>query len=116
MSTQLYSIQSLKELSDNNEVFIREMIELFVKETRPLLINIETGIAAKEAASVNKLVHSIKSNMNPYGITGAAEKLLYIEKETLAQVRWELVQQTFEEVKTQILAAIFQMEKDYNIS
>jgi len=116
MSHPVYSILVLKELSDNNEVFIREMIELFVTETRPLLTGIEAGIIAKEAVLVNKLVHSIKSNMNTYGITGAAEKLLFIEKETIAHTRWELVQQTFEEVKAQILAAIFQMEKDYNIS
>lgn len=116
MSQHPYSIQTLKELSDNNEVFIREMIELFISEPRPLLTDIEAGIAAKEEVLVNKLVHSIKSNMNTYGITGAAEKLLFIEKETIKQARWELVHQTFEEVKTQILAAIFQMEKDFNIS
>ncbi len=116
MSQHLYSIQALKELSDNNEIFIREMIELFVSNSRTLLLDLEASIARKDSIRINKLAHSIKPNMNTYCISGAAEKLNFLEMETLSQVRWELVKQTFEEVRVQILEAISQMEKDYNLS
>ena len=116
MSDKAYNLDQLREIAEGNEEFIVEMVQLFIINTRMVLTDLKAQIEERNSEKVSKLAHSIKPNMNTYGIPGAAEKLIFIEKEGAPAGQWELVSDSYSKVHTLVEQAILQMEKDFKLS
>ena len=70
----------LKELSDGNKGFEREMIELFLNQVPIDIIALDSAFKESDAFHIKSLSHKLKSSMSVVGLSGLATYLSFIEK------------------------------------
>jgi PAS domain S-box-containing protein len=75
----LFDLNYLKKVSGNNQDFIREMIQTFVKTIPPIIEDINASILLSDWARTAKLVHQIKPSLTLMGIHALKEPVMHIE-------------------------------------
>jgi len=74
----------LNELSDGNQEFIREMIDLFVNKVPNDMKELEAAIAVKDYATIRGIAHTLRSSLSIFKLEALFEHLDPIEKESIA--------------------------------
>ncbi|MBT1703454.1 ATP-binding protein [Chryseosolibacter indicus] len=74
-----YDFTYLKSVSDNNEEFIKEMIQTFIQTVPAVLDEMTTSSTAKDWEKLSKLAHQIKPSLALMGMTDLRAKVVYIE-------------------------------------
>jgi PAS domain S-box-containing protein len=70
----------LRNVSGNNEEFIREMIQTFVQTIPPILSQMQTSVTEKDWELLSKLAHQIKPSLALMGMNDLRADLVYIEQ------------------------------------
>jgi HPt (histidine-containing phosphotransfer) domain-containing protein len=70
----------LEDLTDGNPESMRELIDLFYKQTAQQLNQIEDAVRAKKSDDVGHIAHSCKGASATLGMTRLAAALLKLEK------------------------------------
>lgn len=70
----------LRNVSGNNEEFIREMIQTFVQTIPPILTEMNSSVMQKDWDKLAKLAHQIKPSLALMGMNELRSELLYIEQ------------------------------------
>lgn len=78
--TMKYDFTYLKSVSENNEEFIKEMIQTFIQTIPGVLIEMTTSVTEKDWEKLAKLAHQIKPSLALMGMTDLRAKVVYIEK------------------------------------
>jgi CheY-like chemotaxis protein/HPt (histidine-containing phosphotransfer) domain-containing protein len=100
----------LNNLTDNNAESLRELIELYCRQTTKQFAEIETAFAANQPAEVRRVAHSCAGSSATLGMMGLGQLMRRLEKEgatgTLTDARpiCEDAQREYQSVK-QFLAA-----------
>lgn len=74
-----YDLSYLRNVSGNNEEFIREMIQTFVHTIPPILIEMNSSVAQKDWEKLSNLAHQIKPSFALMGMAELRTDLIYIE-------------------------------------
>jgi CheY-like chemotaxis protein len=69
----------LRDVSGNNEEFIREMIQTFIQTIPPILSEMNTSVSKKDWESLSRLAHQIKPSFALMGMNDLKTELVYIE-------------------------------------
>ncbi|MES2139849.1 MAG: PAS domain S-box protein [Bacteroidota bacterium] len=78
--SDLIDLNYLKELSDGNKEFEKEMIELFLNQVPVDVSALDVAFKSSDAFHVKSLSHKLKSSMSVVGLSGLASYLSFIEK------------------------------------
>jgi len=70
----------LRNVSGNNEEFIREMILTFVQTIPPILMEMNISVAEKDWTKLSRLAHQIKPSLALMGMNELRSKVVYIEE------------------------------------
>ncbi|MFY0482927.1 ATP-binding protein [Flavobacterium sp. PLA-1-15] len=80
---QAIDFSYLEELSDGNQEFIKEMIELFLNKIPEDLQELEAAIEAKDHNSIKGIAHTMRSSLSIFRLEDLFEHLDPIEKEAI---------------------------------
>ncbi len=61
---EYYNLSNLKDISDNNEVFFRRMIELFIKNATSSIIEIKKSYKVVDFEKMSIIAHKIKPSID----------------------------------------------------
>lgn len=78
--TKPYDLTQLRELSDNDEEFIKTTLEMFVSRAKETFEEIDQKLFVKDYEEVGKLAHKIKPSFAYIGINDLYEEIMDIER------------------------------------
>jgi len=89
---KLFDLNYLKKVSDNNEEFIREMVQTFVTSVPQVLDEMTQSLQEEDWAKVASLAHKIKPTFTLMGLDDLKNTIVFIEingnkKTNLSEVR-----------------------------
>lgn len=95
-----YDLSKLLELSNNDELFIQKMLQIFVQQAEDSIQNFTTALANQDVETLQRLAHKIKPAIDQLDMKELKENLLFLEKHTssetdpaaLAQLVWNICQ------------------------
>jgi CheY-like chemotaxis protein/HPt (histidine-containing phosphotransfer) domain-containing protein len=87
-----FDFKELKRLANNDPVFMKEMLEIFVRSSENGIQAIEDGLAAANISEIAGLAHKIKSPAKHIGATVLVGLLVGLEKNAANLSREELVE------------------------
>lgn len=75
-------IKTLKELekTGNGTAFVKQVIDVFIKDTPSFLQNIDKGFKSKQAEALRSAVHKYKSSSRSVGALALSQLCLDVEK------------------------------------
>jgi PAS domain S-box-containing protein len=76
---QLFDLNYLRKVSRNNDEFIKEMIQTFVKTMPELLTEIRHAQTKSDWLKTSKVLHQIKPSLTLMGIHGLKEPAMHLE-------------------------------------
>ncbi|MEO7210017.1 MAG: Hpt domain-containing protein [Chitinophagaceae bacterium] len=79
---QLYNLTNLKDQTGNDEIFLQQMVILFIKQTDENLKKIAIAKPQKSWAEIHFIVHKIKSAINLFGIKNLQQIIVETEEMT----------------------------------
>jgi PAS domain S-box-containing protein len=77
---QRYDFTYLRNVSGNNEEFIREMILTFVQTIPPILDQMQISVSEKDWDKLSKLAHQIKPSLALMGMNDLRADVIFIEQ------------------------------------
>ena len=83
--TPLYDISKLKQITRGDELFIKKMLELFIKETSNSIVELNAALEVKDIKKVQFLAHRMKSTLGNLSIASAVDIAQKIEKSEWAE-------------------------------
>jgi HPt (histidine-containing phosphotransfer) domain-containing protein len=110
-----YNLSKVYALSDNDEEFVLQIIDLFVSEVPQDLKQIEIGIKEKDYKQAYAYAHKIKPTLDLLGMTMAFEEILQVEAWTRAEGKRKEIDATFESIQDQVDKTIKEIKKDFEI-
>ncbi|MCX6296070.1 MAG: response regulator, partial [Bacteroidetes bacterium] len=75
-----FSLDKLKDISPENDDFVKSMVELFCELVTETIDNIDTAVAAKNYSAIKNYAHKIKSSIDMLEIKDLIGKVREIEK------------------------------------
>lgn len=75
-----YDFTYLRNVSGNNEEFIREMVQTFIQTIPPVLTQMDESVTKKDWEKLAKLAHQIKPSLQLMGMNKLRSDVLYIEQ------------------------------------
>ncbi|HXA02420.1 MAG TPA: Hpt domain-containing protein [Cytophagaceae bacterium] len=100
-SSRVTDLTYLKEASANNMRFLREMIEIFLKQTPGLIASLHTASRDKNWIEFRRIMHKLKPSITMMGIHELETDILKIDNAVKNGIEIELLPlllQKFEEV------------------
>lgn len=110
-----YNLSKVYALSDNDEEFVMQIIDLFVSEVPVDLKQIEQGIKEKDHKLAYSYAHKIKPTLDLLGMSMAYEEILQVEAWTKIEGKRKEIEATFESIQSQVDKAIKEIKKDFDI-
>lgn len=101
----------LNELSDGNQEFIKEMVDLFIKKVPEDLKVMEAAIAIKEYPGIRGIAHTLRSSLSIFKLEALFEHLDPIEKEAIALGFSSEANQHFKLLKEKLSSTVESLKK-----
>ncbi len=80
VSTKQYDLNYLKNISGNNQEFIKEMLQTFVQSIPVSLSDMEDALNAGDLVRLARMAHQVKPSMTLLGINHLKETAVHIEE------------------------------------
>ena len=110
-----YNLSKVYALSDNDPVFVNEILQLFISEVPEDVAQIKAGIEEKNYHQAYSFSHKIKPTLDLLGLNTAFEEILQIEAWTKREGKRKEIKDSFKAVKSQVEKAIKEIKKDFNL-
>ena len=94
---KLYDLNYLKKVSDNNEEFIREMVQTFVNSIPEVLQELEEALAINDWDRISRLAHKVKPTFTLIGLDDLKTSIVFIEVNSAKRTELEAVEKTTRE-------------------
>lgn len=91
MAPQLFDLTDLRDLSDGDEEFVREMVVIFTRETVQALAGLQTALATGDLQQIRHLSHKMKPSLMNLHVDSIREDILLLEKGGEGQVTDETI-------------------------
>ena len=111
-ATKLTNLDYLRELSENNESFFRDFINLFLNNTPETLQDLNTQLANKNWEGVRQAAHKVKPSLNYLGLKDAQKVAASIEENALNKSNLESIPEMVNTLNTICNAAFAELENE----
>jgi len=110
-----YDLSYLKELCNNDEAFIKEMVTTFVSTTPKVLTQIEESLAINDYQQISKIAHKLKPSVSFMGINKVQQSVIQIESikgDPLPERYSQLIRQFVGDIRKAVtdLSRLYQQE------
>lgn len=92
----------LKELSGGDKVFIGEMLETFLTETKDILKDLDEVESCNDHQRTFQVAHKLKSSLKMMGMRKAADLCVLIEEKARAEKSDEILLKTIKDLKERV--------------
>ena len=112
---QLYDLEQLRRLSDNDEAFIRRLVALFITTTPPVVANLELHLREQELEKLGAAAHHLKSSIDGLQVTPLRTVLRDLEAAAYSPetVNWHTLAQDVQQVRNIVDEVIQQLQADF---
>jgi hypothetical protein len=110
-----YNLAKVHAISENDSMFVMDIVRLFVAELPLDLEHLKNGIADKNHEIAYGFAHKIKPSLDLLGLNVAFEEIIQIEEWTYKKGKKKEIIETFKSVSSQIEKAIKEIKKDFNL-
>ncbi|MFD2785030.1 PAS domain S-box protein [Hymenobacter rubripertinctus] len=113
---RLYDVEQLRRLSDNDEVFIRRLVAIFVSTTPPVVADLERHLREQNLQKLGAAAHHLKSSIDGLQVTPLRSVLRDLEAAAYAPATadWERLTQGVEQVRHIVDEVIRQLQADFS--
>jgi HPt (histidine-containing phosphotransfer) domain-containing protein len=113
---QIYDLSLLKKLSNNDEVFIVDMINTFRRTAGPIVERMEKLVADKRYEALGREAHKFIPGVSFLGIKHLEADLLKIEENSKTGSDLDQMEDLVLQVKMKIAELIHAFERDFNLN
>ncbi len=110
-----YNLSKVHALSDGDNEFVMQIIDLFLTEIPEDLKEVKAGIEEKVYTKAHAFSHKIKPTLDLMGMNVAFEEILLVEAWAKNEGKRKEIKDTYKSIKTHIDNAIIEIKKDFNI-
>lgn len=103
----------IKDACGNDEASLKELINLFVKETPRNIDSIQDSLNIQDWNNVKSISHKLKSSFKIFGLTELSDKFALIERNALTEAEQSNVVETFAEAKKSTIEVIDHLTSNY---
>lgn len=97
-SEHLYDLSELRDMSDNDEAFVREMMQVFVTNNSEYLDELKLALEAKDWQQVKFFAHKIKPSILLFKIESLKQTILNLNTYSGNQENLEAIPNLVKEV------------------
>jgi hypothetical protein len=113
---QIYDLSLLKKLSNNDEVFIVDMINTFRRTAGPIVERMEKLVADNRYEALGREAHKFIPGVSFLGIKYLEADLVKIEENSKTGSDLDQMGNLVLQVKTKITELIHAFERDFNLN
>lgn len=113
---QKYDLSLLKKLSNNDEVFIVDMINTFRRTAGPIVERMEKLVASKQYEALGREAHKFIPGVSFLGIKYLETDLVKIEENSKAGSDLDQMEELVVQVKTKVAELIHAFVQDFNLN
>lgn len=110
-----YNLSKVHALSDGDNEFVLQIINLFLTEIPPDLKEVKAGIEEKDYTKAHSFAHKIKPTFDLMGMNVAFEEILMVEAWAKRQGKRKEIKDTYKSIKLQFENAVKEITKDFNL-
>lgn len=110
-----YNLAKVHALSDNDNDFVLQIVNLFVTEIPDDLQQIKVGIEEKNHLYAYSYAHKIKPTLDLLGMKLAFDEILLVEDWSKKQGKRKQIKDVFKSIEHQIEKAVKEITKDFNL-
>lgn len=110
-----YNLSKVHALSDGDNDFVMQIIDLFLSEIPEDLKEVKAGIEDKDYNKAHAFAHKIKPTLDLMGMSVAFEEILLVEAWAKNQGKRKEIKDTYKSIKTQVDNAVIEIKKDFNL-
>ena len=110
-----YNLSKVYEISENDDDFVKSIVDLFVSEVPADLKNVKQGIKEKDYKLAYSFAHKIKPTLDLLGMTQGYEEVLLIEGWTKREGKKREIKDTYKSLEDRIEKAVKEVSKDFNL-
>ncbi|GEM56444.1 histidine kinase [Flavobacterium branchiophilum] len=110
-----YNLAKVHQISENDDEFVKEIINLFVTEIPEDLEKIKDAIEIKDYKNAYAFAHKIKPTFDLLSMSLAHTEILQIEAWAKAEGKRKEVKEIFKSIKNQVDNAVKEIKKDFNL-
>jgi hypothetical protein len=113
---QKYDLSLLKKLSNNDEVFIVDMINTFRRTAGPIVERMEKLVAKAQYEALGREAHKFIPGVSFLGIKYLEADLIKIEENSKTGSDFDQMESLVFQVKTKVAELIHAFEQDFNLN
>ncbi len=111
---RITNLDYVRELSEDNDEFFREFLELFINTTPETLENLNRSIKASDWEGVRQAAHKMKPSLNYLGMTTTRETAVKVEEYAKEKKNVEEIPQMIEQLNADCEKAITEIKAELN--
>ena len=112
----IYDLSLLKKLSNNDEVFIMDMINTFRRTAGPIVERMEKLVADRRYEAIGREAHKFIPGVSFLGIKHLEADLVKIEENSKTGSDPDQMRNLVLQVKTKVAELIQAFERDFNLN
>ena len=101
----------LKQVSNGDNIFIKEMISVYLKETPVAIANLEKHLLNKDWKMLTQVIHKLKPSFSFFGVKGMQTTVDSIEEYSDNETHLDLLSEMIEHVKAVCEKAMRELEE-----
>ncbi len=113
-TSPITNLDFLKEISENNEQFFREFIQMFLTNTPKSIEEIESAISSNDFEKIRQASHKIKPSFNYVGLKELSSAAAKIEDLAKKKDNMEMIIQLLNTIKSTCKTAYAELEQEMN--
>lgn len=106
-------LEYLQTISEGNDTFVLEMLQMLHEEIPPLLIEMQLMLQQENWHRVNRIAHKLKPHFEMLGIKSLFEDIRKIEKFALEKSNLEKLPELIHQTETIATEALEELKNDY---
>ena len=110
---KLYDLSVLYEIGNGSEVFVMEILNLFISETPVQLSNMQRMYAAGDYKGIAAVLHQLKPGIENLGITSLKENIIKIEEIIYTDIPDSAIKQLLTALIQHLKDVILELKQDY---
>jgi hypothetical protein len=110
-----YNLSKVHALSDGDNEFVMQIIDLFLTEIPEDLKQVKFGIEEKDYTKTHAFAHKIKPTLDLMGMNLAFEEILLVEAWTRKEGKRKEIKDTYKSIKLQVQNAFKEIKEDFNL-
>ena len=110
-----YNLSKVHALSEGDNDFVMQIIDLFLTEIPEDLKEVKAGIEEKNYKNAHSFSHKIKPTLDLMGMNVAFEEILLVEAWAKKEGKRKEIKETYKSIKLQVDNAVKEIRKDFNI-